>query len=402
MRILMLADLYPPVIGGSERHVYALAHELADRGHQVAVATVAAGDAPEAESDGRVHVYRLRGTMQSLPRLFSDPDRPYAPPAPDPALVRGLRRVTAIEQPEVVHAHGWLAYSYLPLKAHAGAPLLMTLHDYGLACPTKTLMRQGQPCAGPRPSKCLTCASAHYGPVKGLTVMGARGLFGGKLVAAVDRFLPVSGAVAAGSELASKQLAYEVIPNFYSSETGDLPECVGALPDGDFMLFVGALGRHKGLHWLLDVYSRLNHPLPLVLIGSPWTDTPASFPDGVQVIQDWPHAAVLEAWRRCLFGIVPSLWGEPCPTVAMEAMDAGKPLIATRIGGLPDMVEDGVSGLLVTPGDSAGLAQAIRRLTDDAKLRRRMGQASRRKSLEFQAKAVVPRIEHAYQELLAA
>jgi glycosyltransferase involved in cell wall biosynthesis len=84
----------------------------------------------------------------------------------------------------------------------------------------------------------------------------------------------------------------------------------------------------------------------------------------------------------------------------MEAISNGRPVIASRIGGLVDLVADGETGFLVQPGDSSALQQAIERLLADADLRRCMGQAALRKVVEFQASAVVPRIEQVYQEVL--
>ena len=107
----------------------------------------------------------------------------------------------------------------------------------------------------------------------------------------------------------------------------------------------------------------------------------------------------MEAWRRSIIALVPSVWSEPCPTVAMEAMSAGCPVIASRIGGLVDLVTDGKTGLLVQPADPLALQQAIERLLEDPDLRKNMGQAALRKVVEFQARTVVPRIEHVYQEV---
>jgi glycosyltransferase involved in cell wall biosynthesis len=73
---------------------------------------------------------------------------------------------------------------------------------------------------------------------------------------------------------------------------------------------------------------------------------------------------------------------EGIPVVLMEAMSAGLPVVASRLSGIPELVEDGISGLLVPPGDAAALADALRRLNDDPSLRRRLGSAGREKVLE--------------------
>ena len=73
----------------------------------------------------------------------------------------------------------------------------------------------------------------------------------------------------------------------------------------------------------------------------------------------------MEAWRHAGIGLVPSLWPEPFGLVAVEAMRSGVPVVASRIGALPGIVADGVTGILVTPGNTTELRAAIRRLDDD-------------------------------------
>ena len=85
----------------------------------------------------------------------------------------------------------------------------------------------------------------------------------------------------------------------------------------------------------------------------------------------------------------------------LEAMACGKPVIATRIGGVPEVVEDGVTGLLVAPGDEEAFAQAILRLLKDPVLRRRMGEAGRRRvERHFDQRELVQQMEHLYEHLM--
>src|SRR5260370_13810237 len=106
------------------------------------------------------------------------------------------------------------------------------------------------------------------------------------------------------------------------------------------------------------------------------------------------------AWSRCTLALTAAVWRDPCPTVAMEAMVVGKPVIATRSGGLSDIVVDGETGFLVPPGDHQALREATRCLLDDPAQRERMGKMAKQRVVEFQAKSVVSRIEQVYQELL--
>ena len=166
-------------------------------------------------------------------------------------------------------------------------------------------------------------------------------------------------------------------------------------------MFVGDLSRDKGLHILLNAYAQLRDAPPLVLIGRRCQDTPAEFPSKVLCLNSWPHEAVMAAWQRCSVALVPSVWPEPFGLVALEAMVSSRPVIASQIGGLADTVIDGETGRLVPPGDPNALAGALRELIADRDLRERMGQAGRRRSEEFRAVTVVPRIEQAYRRSMA-
>jgi glycosyltransferase involved in cell wall biosynthesis len=228
--------------------------------------------------------------------------------------------------------------------------------------------------------------------------------------------VPVSQAVADGNALAATALPHRVIPNFLSDcdppahpQSDELGAYLEQLPEKEFLLYVGAYGRYKGFHVLLDAYGRLvdergtSGAPPLVLIGYetsefPLTSTP--LPPGARVLRHWPHTAVMEAWRRCTLGIVPSIWPDPCPTVAMEAMAMAKPVIASRIGGLTDIVADGETGLLVPPNDPGALHHALADLLGDPERRRRMGGAGKQRLALFCADSVVPQIEQAYRDAL--
>jgi glycosyltransferase involved in cell wall biosynthesis len=182
-----------------------------------------------------------------------------------------------------------------------------------------------------------------------------------------------------------------------------LDDVLERLPRRPFILFVGALQWHKGLGVLLEAYAQLDEPPPLVLIGTVWPDTPEVFPSNVAVLSNVPHRAVLCAWERCLFGVIPSLWPEPLAGTMREGMSKGKAMIGTAIGGTPDMVRDGETGLLVEPGDVNGLREAMKRLASDAPLRERLGATARQHAHHyFAAATVLPQFEALYARAVDA
>src|SRR5579859_3943763 len=105
MRILMLSQFYPPIIGGEENHVRNLSRNLVVRGHEVSVVTLLHPGMAEYEEDGGLRIYRVRGLAQRGGVLFEKGERRHAPPVPDPEAVLALRRVVKKVRPEIVHAH---------------------------------------------------------------------------------------------------------------------------------------------------------------------------------------------------------------------------------------------------------------------------------------------------------
>ena len=402
MRILLLSQFYPPDIGGIEVHVQALARGLVTRGHEVVVGTLAMGEfGPGERMDQGVRVRTLQGALQRIGPLFTT-ERRHAAPFPDPELASGLKRLVAEFKPDVVHAHNWIGRSYLPLKRKVGVPYLLSLHDSGRICTQARMWyRNKELCTGPALDRCLPCCALQFGWPKGTVTYLANRAVRGAEGRAVDLFLPVSTAVAASNHLEQDGLPFQVVPNFSVDalpSTAHTDSRLASLPDEPFILQVGDVMADKGVYVLFEAYRMMDSPPPLVLIGRIDEDTRAGLPEGVTAVGTYPHDLVLEAWRRSLFGTMPSLCLDACPTVTFEAMAAGKPVVASARGGLLDQVVDGVTGLLIKPGDAVALSQAMARLVADPALRERLGLAARKRfDAEFQADVVIDRIEAIYR-----
>lgn len=402
MRIMMLAQSFAPIVGGEERVVEDLSRELVARGHEVSVATLQQpGDVTVSEVAG-AKVYPLRSSSYRVVRSQRDSERRHAPPVPDPETVRDLGRVLRRERPQIVHAHNWIVHSYLPLARTSHSALALSLHDYGLICATRRLRHNDQICSGPAPVKCQLCAVGHYGVAKGLVAGFGTRSQESRLRRHVDVFLPVSSTVEELCRVREGEVS-RVIPNFI----GELPQAppsadprLAQLPDEPFILYFGDVTADKGAWELAAAYRMLDDPPPLVLIGRCYIDELKRQP-GVHAMGAWPHTLAIEALRRSLFSIAPSIWPEPFGLVALEAAAAGKPIVASAMGGLRDIVVDGETGLLVPAEDREALAAAMQRLIGDEGLRERLGAAARRRAEEFSAEAVVPKFEQAYEAALA-
>jgi glycosyltransferase involved in cell wall biosynthesis len=404
----MLSQFIPPTVGGTERHVWVLATALAARGNDVTLLSFATGPEEQAESKSEgVRIVRVRTTTSRLPMLYSDPTRPFALPLPDPLVSRAIRHELSRGRFDLVHAHNWIVNSALGPAARARVPLVMTLHDYSHICAIVRFMEHGvRTCSGPSPARCLSCASSHYGPIRGPVTVAANAWSARRRADRVAHAAAVSGAVARAVTLhdasrwfRSAGLDTEVIPNFIPDETvlDEIPPTIADAP----LLFAGALHRDKGVPTLLEAYQLLDNPPPLVLAGRAEPGITWRIPDGVQMVGALPHDELLDLFRSARAVIVPSVWSEPFGIVVLEAMAAGRPVVAAASGGIPEVIVDGVTGLLVPPGDAPALAQAIASILDDAQAAQAFGAAGRDRAREFTVSVVIGRIERMYARAVA-
>lgn len=408
MKVLELTQFLPPVAGGEERHVWNLARALAARSHEVTLLGFATEDDPAGASvvDG-IRVVRVRTAASRLPVLYSDPSRPHALPLPDPEVSRAVAREFAAGRYDIAHAHNWIVNSALGPAAKAGVPLVMTMHDYSHICATKRLMEHGRArCPGPAPRRCLSCSSAHYGPANGAVTLVANAISARRRarriadVAAVSSAVADAVAVPAGHWMHRASIAARVIPNFIPD---DIIVDEIAPPQSDApLLFAGDLSADKGVQVLLDAYQRLDSPPELVLAGRMPVPDAWRFPPGARWVGQLPHEEAVGLFRSARAVVVPSVWSDPCPTVVLEAMAAGRPVIGAASGGIVDMVVHDQTGLLVPPGDATALAEALARLLREPQTARAFGVAGRERAREFTVGAVAPRIEEMYAAAIDA
>jgi glycosyltransferase involved in cell wall biosynthesis len=406
-RVLLVTDAYAPMIGGADRAVSSVATELTSRGHTVAVATAWQPGLPAHETRDGIPVHRLRDLTSRLPWISADPYRHVPPPFPDPEGTVRFRRLIKRFRPDVVHSYGWLTYSCAAALAGTGVPLVLSLHDYGNFCALRTLLHMDrEACSGAAPAKCLRCSADHYGRVKG--AVAAAGVLGGRRLltrhargvqsnSGYTRSVAWRDLLAGRAKFTQGSAVDVVIPPFHDRLPEAAPDraLLDRLPES-YILFVGALRRVKGLEQLLEAHGRLEDAPPLVMVGTHEIDTPASFPPGVTVLEAMPHATVMAAWDRALFGVFPSLGPEPFGIVVNEAMSRGRAVIGTSPGGHGEMIVDGKTGLIVPGGDVDALVAAMRRLIDDRELRERLGAAAATRASLFEPEVWVPRVEELY------
>ncbi|NKY09164.1 glycosyltransferase family 4 protein [Cellulomonas hominis] len=157
------------------------------------------------------------------------------------------------------------------------------------------------------------------------------------------------------------------------------------------VVFVGRMIRDKGADVLVDAVARLDRPdLELVLVGSRNFDAAAApspfeqdlreragpLGDRVRTVPFTPRAEVAQLYRDADVVVVPSRWAEPFALTVMEGMASGVPVVASAVGGIPEVAGD--AGILVPPGDPDSLAAALEALADDESLRLSAGARARR------------------------
>jgi glycosyltransferase involved in cell wall biosynthesis len=146
---------------------------------------------------------------------------------------------------------------------------------------------------------------------------------------------------------------------------------------GRYVLFAGRLSPEKGVRTLLAA-ARLRPEIPTVFAGDgPLVPQVKLAGNGVQYAGLLSPAAIKKAFRDAAFTVAPSEWNENCPLSVLESFAAGRAVIATGIGGLPELVEHGKTGLLVEPHDPDGLASAVGALWNDPKGTAEIGRRAR-------------------------
>jgi len=251
--------------------------------------------------------------------------RPWLAPPAFASVVQAVRRAGA--SADLVHAH-WLAGGVA--ASLSGRPFVVTLHGTG--------------------------ASGWLDEAHPPRLVARLGLERARAVIAVSTPL---------AEAARRHGArdVEVIPNGIA-----LPAEIGVEAEPAEVLYVGRLAAEKGIEDLVAASDGLN----LVVAG----DGPLR-PRVPGALGFLPHAEVQALYARAAVVVCPSR-SEGFGLVCAEAMAHGRAVVATSVGGLPDLVRDGETGLLVPPGDRTALRAAIDRLLADPDLRHRLGAAARR------------------------
>ena len=391
MRVAHLATRYPPGPGGVERHVGELVPRLAARGHTVDVFASdlyrefpwqrLAPEVPREETTPFGAVHRLR--VWSLPGELH-----YT-------FFRGLDAALERARPDLVHAHTYgtnqVAVAHRR-RARRGTPFVLTAHFHPIWSIEGGWLRHR-----------------------------IRGFYDRRLAGPVVRNAARIIVQTREEERLLRSLGLplpplEVIPPGYTPLPPSPPGTTVARDrwgiDGPFVLFVGRLASNKGLLDLAEAFAPLARKDPkarLLLVGEDGgmaakVDERARAlgisPQVLRVGYVGGDAALSALYREARCTVLPSEY-EAFGLVLLESLSQGTPVVASRIGGIPEFVEDGKAGLLVPPRDPTALASALERLWSDPELGRRLGEFGRREVVpRFGWDEIAGRIDRVYAEVI--
>lgn len=401
MKILMVSDIYPPNNGGLGRYVQLLSKELTNRGHKVSVVTVGYPGLPEYDEQSGIRIYRLSTILQNFPLLYKEPRDKKPPPIEDFMISRKIQQIVKKDKPDIIHSHGWITYSVLPLKKKLRVPLVSTLHDYGFICPKTTFLKGNTMCGNPFTGSCINCGKSQYGIIK-----SAAAYFGVKTkkvkLNSVDKFIAgsvfVKKTYSQYAGLDNKDIV--IIPNFYAIEPGHENQVTDRLPEA-FILFVGTLMPDKGVDTLIEAYLRQITGTKLVLIGARHPEYEYERTENIWILENASRELLMKAYQRCEFVVLPSILLEVNSMVALEAMSHKKAVIATDRGAFPEIIEDQESGILVSPHNLTALSDALTYLLANHNIANTMGYKGYDLWQEkFSPEIIVPKIENLYESLI--
>jgi len=291
-------------------------------------------------------------------------------------------------QPDVVHVHNLfplISPSILSVARKRHLPVVMTVHNFRLLCPNGLFFTQGRLC-----ERCLN--GKYYQALlyrcredwKEAALYAFRTFLHNQLglfIRLVDAFVVPSRFLADKLKeggLPPEKIVY--LPHFLDCSGFTSVQC----PHSSYIVYFGRLSAEKGLWTLVQAMQRLAGVVLKVLGDGPLRPALEAFVQdqgirNVELLGFQTGETLRKIIQEAAFAVLPSEWYENCPYAALEALAYGKPLVASRLGGLAELVADGVDGLLFQPGDPEDLREKIRFLRDHPTLVIEMGRKGRQK-----------------------
>jgi len=360
MKVAFVTTVYAPNgVGGAERTVQTLAEALVAQGHEACVISLS----PEgSESEGELNGVRTFYLPLANLHWPFEPDHGrlkralwHAIDAYNPLMGARVGRILKRERPDVLQTGNLLGFSVAVWRAadSLGVPVVQMLHDYYLGCPNSSMFRNGRNCA----SQCTVCRT-YTAPRRALSGTPAA------VISLSHRTLDRLE----GCGLFPGEAETVVIHGASQLKIHALKSRPLRSADALTLGYLGRIAPNKGIEFMLDAVLRVEGPRVRVLLGG---SGEASYLADLQAryaspaVQFCAFVKPEEFFERIDVLVVPSLWEEPLGRVIYEAYAHGVPSIVTRMGGMPEIVEEGVTGFVIEPGDVPGLARRVQQLAQD-------------------------------------
>jgi glycosyltransferase involved in cell wall biosynthesis len=364
MRIVQV-NKYHYLKGGAERYYLDVSAALRNRGHEVRhLAMAHERNETSREGDRFVEGVDYRGRMGLLEKARQSLRAIRNPEAEGHARELARSGATLAHMHNIYHQ---LSPSVIDGFVREGVPVVQTLHDYKLVCPAYLLMTEG--------SLCERCRGGHYyQAVKHRCLLESRAASAVGMVEAyyhgwkgtydrISRFLCPSRFLL--EKVASFGIPREKLVHLPYLVHGDRYRPGGADRERA-CVYVGRLSREKGIATLIEAMSLMpDNGLRLWILGEgPIREALEArvaerCPGRVDFLGFRSGDELHETIRRAAFAVVPSEWYENLPFAVLEPFALGTPVVGARIGGIPEMVEDGVTGRLYESGDPDALRDAL-------------------------------------------
>jgi len=282
-------------------------------------------------------------------------------------------------RPDIIHVHNTfplISPSLYFAAAKHGVPVVQTLHNFRLFCAQAMFMRNGavcEDCIGRLPWRGVMRRCYRESSAQSAVVVGMQGIHHmlGTYRNKITRYIALNNFCR--DKFIEAGLPAELIsikPNFV-----DLPPPAPAERKGG--LFVGRLSPEKGIATLAEALRRYPESRIDIIGHGPQEQELKNLP-AAHLLGWMKGEEIYERMGRAAYLVMPSIWYENFPRTLVEAYACGLPVIASRLGAMAELVRDGETGLLFTPGDADGLATILRWADNHPAEMRRMGETARR------------------------
>lgn len=379
-------------VGGAEQACYRTARLARDHGYNISVVTTR----PDGNGRSEFPVHDVPIAEDYLPAMFKryvEALKWYSVQA-DPIASKAFRNLLKHSDADVVHFHNF-QFMTLHLIAAArdlGKKTIVSIYDYWLFCPTVMLVDPNQRfCERAHGSWCVDCLPDTMRPIQRLFLSFRRKVFD-RYLDMVDGFHVLSDhsrSVLEGYGIDRSRI--HTVPLVLPVEYRDLPETDEAI-DPNMIFFAGWRNERKGLHRLLEAMPMVVERRPdahLVACGGKvrFGDEyeallqekldSGGIRDKVTFLDHLPPADIKRYLQRTAVVVIPEQYENMSPLLMIESMSLARPLVISRVGGVPEFIEHGVTGRMADPLDPADFAENILALLEDPDGAARMGETAR-------------------------